>query len=62
MLVTDADGVVILASRDDWLYRTLAPLPRDALARIEENQKYSGKQLRPLDMDLLARERCRGCD
>lgn len=54
VLVTDADGVVILASRDDWLYRTLAPLPRDALARIEENQKYSGKQLRPLDMDLLA--------
>lgn len=42
MAVTDADGVIFLASDPDWLYRPLTALSPAVLARLEQLQTYSG--------------------
>ncbi|MCG8429158.1 MAG: hypothetical protein MI754_17520, partial [Chromatiales bacterium] len=39
--VTDADGVIFLASNPQWRYTSLEPLPRDTLARLDAERKYS---------------------
>lgn len=49
--VTDADGIIFLASDPDWLYRPLTKLPADVLARLDQQQTYSGADIsaaRPL--------------
>ena len=43
--IADADGVVFLAGRSEWKYRTLAPLAPEALGRLAESRKYSGIDL-----------------
>lgn len=43
--VTDADGVVFLASDTAWLYRPLTPLPADVLARLDRQQTYAGADI-----------------
>lgn len=43
--VADSDGVVFLSGRADWKYRSLAPLPPSALARLGESRKYSAIDL-----------------
>lgn len=52
--VSDADGVVFLASREDWRYRALQPLAQDVLARIRDDQQYGTQALAPLQLDLRA--------
>ncbi len=49
--VTDADGVIFLASDPAWLYRPLEPLSPEVLARLETVQTYAGTNIaaaRPL--------------
>lgn len=51
MALADADGVVFLSGREDWLYRPLAPLADDVLARLNETRAYDGialSQVAPL--------------
>jgi len=43
--VVDPDGVVFLSGKPDWLYRPLAPLTPDILARIDEDRAYVGADL-----------------
>ncbi len=43
--VVDPDGVVFLSGKPDWLYRPLAPLKADVVARIDEDRAYSGVDL-----------------
>jgi len=43
--IADADGVIFLAGRADWKYRTLAPLTPAALAHLAASRKYSGIDL-----------------
>jgi len=50
VIVTDSVGVILMSSRDDWRYRTLAPLSEAELSRILTQQQYSGTSLEPLPM------------
>ncbi|WP_420395915.1 sensor histidine kinase [Nioella sp.] len=49
VLLTNADGVVLLASNPDWRYRTLTPLDADQRAAIAETRQFPGQPLDPLD-------------
>lgn len=51
--LVDADGVIFLSGREDWLYRPLAPLTREVLSRLEETRAYNGVNL-PEAAPLLA--------
>jgi len=48
VLVSDRHGVVFLASQDDWRYRTLRPLGRDALRELQATRQYGVQPLRPM--------------
>ena len=48
VIVTDPVGVILMSSRDDWRYRTLAPLSAVELSRIQDQQQYTGASLAPL--------------
>ncbi|MCE4553490.1 ATP-binding protein [Roseateles cellulosilyticus] len=48
LMLADAKGVVFLASRPDWKYRTLAPLPAAARAELQATQQYGDLPLAPL--------------
>jgi len=48
VLVSDRHGVVFLASRDDWRYRTLQPLDAAALRELEATRQYGAQLLRPM--------------
>ncbi len=48
VIVTDSVGVILMTSRDDWRYRTLAPLSQAELGRILAQQQYTGASLDPL--------------
>ncbi len=50
LMLADANGVVFLASRPDWKFRTLEPLPAATLARIRAEQQYATQPLPPLPM------------
>ena len=52
--LADADGVVFLSGRQDWLYRPLAPLSEDTLSRLAETRAYDGVDL-PAAAPLLPR-------
>lgn len=43
--LADADGVVFLSGREDWLYRPLSPLPADRLTQLEQTRTYDGVAL-----------------
>jgi len=47
-LVVDASGVVFLASKPEWKYRTYGPLDAKAAAMIEATRQYAGARLAPL--------------
>lgn len=49
MALADADGVVFLAGRPDWVYRPLRPLSRDSLARLAAQRTYDGVDLAQAD-------------
>ncbi|MDP6967524.1 MAG: cache domain-containing protein [Gammaproteobacteria bacterium] len=46
--VTNADGVVILASNAEWLYHSLRPLTSNQLANLRLKRQFSGKAIVPL--------------
>ncbi|MBE7197795.1 MAG: sensor histidine kinase [Parafilimonas terrae] len=48
VLVSDAAGVVFLASEPDWKYRPFEPLPHAAANRIGAARQYGESDLRPL--------------
>lgn len=43
--IVDADGVIFLSSNANWVLKTLAPIPRDALERISADRRYDGTPL-----------------
>jgi len=47
-LVVDASGVVFLASKPEWKYKTYGPLDAKAEAMIEATRQYAGTRLTPL--------------
>lgn len=54
IIVHDANGVIFMASRPEWHFRTLSPLSPAALAQIEANRQYPLDQLDPLAVDRSA--------
>lgn len=48
ILVSDAAGVVFLASEPEWKYRPLRPLTETDAARIRNARQYGDSELRPL--------------
>ena len=51
VMVTDGNGVVFIASREGWRFKTLGPLSPAAIAEIESNRQYRLDDLRPLESD-----------
>ncbi len=49
IILSNADGVVILASDPKWRYRTLGPLTQNRRAKILEAQQFGHEPLEPLD-------------
>lgn len=49
VLLSNADGVVLLASDPAWRYRLLAPLESEARAEIVAARQFSGQALQVLD-------------
>ncbi|MEO1293457.1 MAG: cache domain-containing protein, partial [Pseudomonadota bacterium] len=49
ILLSNADGVVLLASDPDWRYRTLAPLSSSQRERIVASRQFGQEPLTPLD-------------
>jgi two-component system C4-dicarboxylate transport sensor histidine kinase DctB len=48
LIVTDPDGVIFVATRPQWRYRTLQPLSAEAIARIRESRRYPEVNLTPV--------------
>ncbi|NCT82239.1 MAG: sensor histidine kinase [Comamonadaceae bacterium] len=55
LMLADARGVVFLASRPEWKYRTLLPLSAVARAELRETQQYGDLPLAPLGRQLARR-------
>ena len=51
LMLADARGVVFLASRPEWKYRTLQPLTAAVRAELHETQQYGDLPLAPLARD-----------
>ncbi|WP_208999325.1 ATP-binding protein [Roseibium sediminis] len=49
MMVSDVNGVVFMASRPDWHFKTLQPLTAEQLREIGTNRQYPIGELEPLD-------------
>ncbi|MBI5521040.1 MAG: sensor histidine kinase [Desulfarculus sp.] len=45
VFVTDQNGVIVLATREEWVYRSLTPHGQEALARIQSQEQYRGVSL-----------------
>ena len=48
VLATDLSGVIFMSSREDWQFRTLAPLSEEDMARIARTRQYPIDDLIPL--------------
>ncbi|MEM9031283.1 MAG: ATP-binding protein [Pseudomonadota bacterium] len=48
VLVSDRNGVVFMASRPDWLFRTLAPLSQEVRDAIAATRQYPLERVQPL--------------
>ncbi|MEL1263192.1 hybrid sensor histidine kinase/response regulator [Pseudoxanthomonas putridarboris] len=53
VLVSDAHGVIFLASQAEWRYRTLAPLSADDRRELAATRQYAQQQLSPLRMQVV---------
>ena len=56
VLVSDRNGVVFMASREAWLFRTLAPLSPTARSFITLTRQYPEDRMRPLGQDVTPLE------
>ncbi|MFG6489311.1 ATP-binding protein [Roseateles sp. BYS78W] len=52
LMLADARGVVFLASRPEWKYRTLQPLTTAVRAELHDTQQYGDLPLAPLSREL----------
>ncbi|MGI9351867.1 MAG: sensor histidine kinase [Rhizobiaceae bacterium] len=48
VLITNNDGVIVLASNPGKLYKTLGSISPDRMAEMKESRKFSGYELQPL--------------
>ncbi|MCJ8338314.1 MAG: PAS domain S-box protein [Pseudomonadales bacterium] len=50
LLVSDEDGVIFISTRKDWIFKTLKPLTKNDLQRIQRSKRYLDRQLVPLNI------------
>lgn len=55
VFVTDQNGVIVLASREEWVYRSLTPRDAADLARIQAQEQYRGESLSVAPARLVQR-------
>ncbi|MEM9331630.1 MAG: ATP-binding protein [Pseudomonadota bacterium] len=51
VLIANNDGVIVLASNADKLYKTLGEIPKDRIAEMKESRKFAGYELEPLSFE-----------
>lgn len=49
-LVTDPDGVVFIATRPDWLYRSERPMSDGQKEALRRSRRYPGKRFNPIPL------------
>lgn len=49
MIVSDANNIILLSSRNDWRYLSIGPLEPEKIARFNETQQYNRHILKALD-------------
>ncbi len=54
IFVADPDGIIFMASREEWLFKSLNPLSSQALARIKASKRYPIDRLSDLQFDVAA--------
>jgi len=47
-VVSDPEGVVFITTKPEWRYKTLKPLGKDVLQKIEESRRYPEATLSPI--------------
>lgn len=52
VMVSDRHGVVFLANRDEWRYRSLAPLDDADRKELEATRQYTGESLEPIQVGM----------
>lgn len=52
VLAANPEGIVVLASNPEWLYRTLAPLAENSLTTILNSRQFGSEALNPLDWNV----------
>ena len=50
IMIVDENGVVVLASRSDFKYRTMMPIPAETLAAIRAARQYDKAPLTPIEI------------
>lgn len=50
ILVADEDGVVVISTQPQWMFRTLRPLSNDQMQRIVDSLRYGDQPLTSLDI------------
>lgn len=58
-LIADEHGVIFMSPIDQWLYRTIAPLPAALVKEIDDSRQYGDNKLRALQMqpgDVLSKD------
>lgn len=53
-LVSDPDGVIFITTNPEWRYKTLRPLEKDVLQRIDESKRYPDATLVPLSTSTIS--------
>lgn len=52
VMVSDQHGVVFLANRDGWRYRSLAPLDDADRKELDATRQYTGESLEPIQVSM----------
>ena len=50
IMVADDDGVVVISTQPEWMFRTLRPLDNQQMQRIVDSLRYGDQQLESLDI------------
>lgn len=52
VIVADTDGIIFMASREEWLFKSLNPLSDTALTRIRTSKRYPIEKLSELQSEV----------
>lgn len=50
VMVSDEDGVIVISTEPDWMFKTLSPLSDEQLKRIAESLRYGDQPLNSLNI------------